>query len=335
MLAWLVAAVTVRSLLLPPHATIDPFGSRALMSASSSGQFAATVTIRGFVQRVLLWQHGGYTLPDPRPAAVAGFDVNGALLVNAEVPERVFGQNVVPVDMRSCENFPQRSAGPALAGALSDGSLIATMQSPPIVDLDDASGQYAPVVLHLRSDQCLNMGNGVAFGTAGLYSVGYTAYMGSIPAPSNVTSERERFMAMRWHERTREPLGDGVALAVNAAGNAAGANVPPGKGAAFNAAPHARAWLTGAATPLELASNAPLSVAYAIDDRNRVAGMLEDGRGRHFAFVWQNGIMRRLDDVVHVPGWRFECAYAFAPDDGIAGIGVYRGRGAAFVVTGL
>jgi hypothetical protein len=335
MLAWLMAAVTVRLLALPPHATIDPFGSRALMSAGTNGELAATVTIRGFVQRVLLWQRGSYVLPDLRASAVAGFDANGSLLVNAEVPLRVAGRRAVPIDMRSCENFPQGSAGPMVAGALSDGSLIATMQSPPIVDLDDASGQYAPVVLHLRGNQCLNMGNGIAMGTAALYSAGYAAYLGSIPAPSNVTSERERFTAVRWHDRTREPLGDGVALAVNAAGSAVGADVPPGKGAAFNAAPHARLWLAGGGAPIEPAANAPLSVAYAIDDRDRVAGMLEDVRGRHLAFVWQNGTLRRLDDVVHAPGWRFECAYAFLPGGAIAGIGTYRGTAAAFIVSGL
>jgi hypothetical protein len=324
----------VQLLALPPHATIDPFGSRALMRAAPNGELAATVTIRGFIQRVVLWQSdGSSSLPNLPGAGVAGFDSNGVLLVNGEGPQRVLGRAGVPIDMRSCENFPQGSAGPLLAGALSDGSLIATMQSPPVVDLDDASGQYAPVVVHLRSNQCLNMGNGVALGTAGLYSAGYTAYIGSIPSPSNVTSERERFIAMRWHDRSREPLGDGVALAVNAIGSAAGADVPPGKGAAFNASPHARIWLEPG-LPIEPA-NAPLSVAYAIDDRNRVAGMAEDERGRHFAFVWQSGSLRRLDDVVRAPGWRFECAYAFVPGDGIAGIGTYRGTAAAFLIRGL
>jgi hypothetical protein len=335
MFAWLMAAATVRLLALPPHATIDPFGPRALMRSGRNGELAATVTIRGFIRRVVLWRSDGSpSLPNLPGAAVAGFDENGGLLVNGEAPQRASGRTAVAVDMRSCENFPQGSAGPLLAGALSDGSLIATMQSPPVVDLDDASGQYAPVVVHLRSNQCLNMGNGVALGTAGLYSVGYTAYIGSIPAPSNVTSERERFIAMRWHDRTREPLGDGVALAINAQGSAAGADVPPGKGAAFNASPHARIWLQPG-PPIEPASTAPLSVAYAIDDRHRVAGMLEDEQGRHFAFLWQDGILKRLDDIVHAPGWRFECAYAFASGDGIAGIGTYRGTAAAFVVRGL
>ena len=337
MLALLLATVTVRLLPLPPHATIDPFGPRSLMAAAPDGTIAASVTIRGFIKRIVMWRTtGGYVLPDLRGATfVAGFDSNGALLANGEQPVREFGSATSPIDLRSCENFPQSSAGPLIAGALVDGSLIATMQSPPMVDLDDASGQYAPVVLHLRSGQCLNMGNGVALGTGGLYTAGYTAYIANVPAPSNVISERERFVAMRWHERTREPLGEGVAVAVAANGTAAGSDAPPGSGAAFNRAPHALLWYAGSSTAVELAAQSPSSVAYAVDDRNRVAGMVEDESRRHFAFLWQNGVLRRLDDLVRVPGWRFESAYAFGTGDAIVGIGTYRGTAAAFEVTGL
>jgi hypothetical protein len=333
----LVALIFVRLLALPPHATIDPFGSRALMRVAPNGTIAATVTIRGFVQRVAIWNRSsGYALADVRgPAAVAGFDPAGGLLVNGEQPERILGLSGTAIDTSSCENFPQSSAGPLIAGTLSNGSLIATMQSPPIVDLDDASGQYAPVVVNLRSNECLNMGNGIALGTEGLFTVGYAAYIGSIPAPSNVVSERERFVAVRWHERTRETLGDGVAIAVNAVGDAVGADVPPGKGAAFNAQPRARAWLSGAASPAEPAADAPLSVAYAIDPANRVAGMLEDDRGRHYAFLWQSGRLRRLDDIVHAQGWRFEAAYAFGPGGTVVGVGTHRGTAAGFAIVGL
>jgi hypothetical protein len=233
---------------------------------------------------------------------------------------------------RLCENFPQSSLGPVLAGTLSDGSVIATMQSPAVVDLDDTSGQYAPVVLHLRSNQCLNMGNGVALGTAGLYAAGYTAYINGVPAPSNVVSQKERFVAMRWHELTREPLGTGVAIAIDAAGNAAGADVPPGEGAAYDA-PHARIWSGG--STIAPADSAPASVAYAIDSRDRVTGMIEDGQTHHYAFIWENGTLRRLDDIAHAPDWRFECGYAFTSDGGIVGIGTYRGNAAAFLIDGI
>lgn len=306
--ALVFAAITVHLLKLPNNATIDPFGARALMSVSARGEVSAAATVRGYLTRTVVWRGS-------RP-----------VVVSADSP--------VLADLRRlCENFPQSSLGPVLAGTLDDGSVIATMQSPAFVDLDDTSGQDAPVVLHLRSNQCLNMGNGVALATAGLYTAGYAAYINGVPAPSNVVSQNERFVAMRWHERTRESLGPGVAIAVNADGDAAGADVPPGKGAAFAAAPHARVWIGGSA--IEPANSAAASVAYAIDSRNRVIGMIEDGDGRHYAFLWANGSLRRLDDLVRAPGWRFECGYAFAPGGAIVGIGTYRGNAAAFAIEGL
>jgi hypothetical protein len=306
--ALLLATIIVHLLKLPAHATIDPFGARALMTVSARGDVSAVATVRGYLTRTVIWQGAR------------------SLFVSGESP-------ILDDLRRLCENFPQSSLGPVLAGTLTDGSVIATMQSPAVVDLDDTSGQYAPVVLHLRSNECLNMGNGVALGTAGLYTAGYTAYINGVPAPSNVVSQSERFVAMRWHDRTREPLGTGVAIATNAAGNAAGADVPPGKGAAFDAAPHARVWIDGAM--IEPANSSAASVAYAIDSRNRAIGMLEDNEGRHYAFLWENGRLRRLDDLVRAPGWRFESGYAFTPGGGIAGIGTYYGNAAAFVVSGL
>lgn len=303
-----IAAITIHLLKLPNHATIDPFGPRALITVSARGDVTGIATIRGYITRTIVW-HGA----DP-------------VVVVHEPP--ILGDL-----LRLCENFPQSSVGPVLAGTLSDGSIIATMQSPAIVDLDDTSGQYAPVVLHLRSSQCLNMGNGVALGTAGMFTVGYTAYINGVPAPSNVVSQNERFVAVRWRDRTREPLGPGIAIAVNAAGNAAGADVPPGKGAAFAAAPHARVWIAGSATAP--ADSAAVSVAYAIDSRDRVAGMLQDGDGRHYAFLWDGRTVHRLDDLIRAPGWRFECGYAFTPTGALVGIGTFRGKAAAFTIEGL
>jgi probable HAF family extracellular repeat protein len=281
------------------------------MAAAPDGSISATVTVRGFETRKVVW-HGFALRPKP------------ALNDSAEVAQL----------RRLCEDFPKSSIGPIVAGTLTDGAIVATMQSPDFVDLDDTSGQYAPVVLHLRSNQCLNMGNGVAFGTGGMFTAGYTAYLNRVPAPSNVISARETFVAMRWRDRTREPLGDGVALAVNAYGDAAGASVPPGKGSAFNVLPHARIWI-GNQPPVQPAESAAESVAYAIDAHSRVVGTMQDAAGRHYAFVWQDGTLRRLDDVVHLADWRFECAYAFDAGGGIVGVGTYRGAPTAFVVSGL
>jgi hypothetical protein len=330
----LLLAILVRMLTLPAHATIEPLGPRSLMATSNDGTIAATITINGFRTRTIVWNRGAVASVAGASGSVAAFDQNGSLFVNAERPVRFSNGHISAVDLSSCENFPQASVGPVLAGVLVNGALIATMRSPAMVNLDDMSGQNAPVVLHLRSRQCLNMGNGIALDTAGLYTAGYIAYIANVPAPSNVVSSRERFVAMRWHERTREPLGAGVALAINADGAAAGSDVPPGSGASYGVTPHARIWHADR-TPNEIAPGSPLSVAYAIDDRNRVTGMLEDADHRHFAFLWDGNTLHRLDDIVNAPGWRFECGYAFAPNGGIVGIGTYHGIAEGFEITGI
>lgn len=326
----LLLAALVRALLLPPHATIDPFGSRSLVAAAPDGRIAASVTVRGYEPQIVEWLPGssGYRTLGA-PGAVAAF-AGDDLLVNAPGPSRVRRGVAEPIDFRRCEEFPQLSTGPDLAGALSNGALILTMRSPSLVDLDDATGRTAPVVLYYR-DLCLNLGNGVALATSGAYTAGYAAYINDVAAPSNVISNKERFVAMRWHERTPQALGPGAAVAIAADGSAAGADVPPGILAAYAVAPHARVWLAGGAEA-DLAPNAPLSVAYAIDERGRVTGMLEDGDRRHYAFLWHDGRLERLDDLARAPGWRFECGYAFTADGSIAGIGTYRGVATGFVL---
>ncbi|HYK53531.1 MAG TPA: hypothetical protein VEV38_08375, partial [Candidatus Eremiobacteraceae bacterium] len=112
--AFILAAITVQLLKLPDHATVDPFGTRPLMTVSPHGNVTAVATIHGYLTRTIVWR-------GDRP-----------VVVRTDPP--VLG------DLRRlCENFPQSTVGPILAGTLSDGSVIATMQSPAIVDLDDTS----------------------------------------------------------------------------------------------------------------------------------------------------------------------------------------------------
>jgi len=319
-------------LALPPRAIIDVTGARALMAVSRDGTIAATVIVNGYRTRPVVWNAANRARALTQSGSIVSFDRAGGLLLDAGRPLRANGTNLRAVDLSACEAFPHDSIGPVLAGELENGALIASMRSPAIVDLDDTSGQNAPVALYMRSGRCLNLGNGIAVGTAGMFAVGYTAFINNVPAPSNVVSSREQFTAMRWHERERQPLGSGVALAINAAGAAVGADVPTGRGT-YDAVPHAKFWSAPGAV-VELAPNAQASVAYAIDADNRIAGMLEES-GRHYAFIWKNRTLMRLDDVVASPGWRFECAYAFTPTGGVVGIGTYRGRAAAYDLEGL
>jgi hypothetical protein len=318
---------------LPRRATIATFGAKALMAVSSDGTVAATVTIDGYQRRPVVWMHSGGSRTFDVDGSIDGFDTTGALLIDASRPLRLQRGRLVPIDLGDCENFPQMSVGATVTGTLSNGTLIATMRSPAIVNLDDTSGSTAPVVLHLRDRRCLNLGNGVALATAGMYAAGFTGYINNVPAPSNVVSDRERFVAVRWLDRARQTLGAGAALAIDANGEAAGADVPPEHGGAYGKPPHARYWGRDGGAQ-DIAEQASASAAYAIDPRGRVTGVLLDGQGRHRAFLWESGRLRTLDDIVRAPGWRFECGYAFAPNGAVVGIGTFRGRPEAFEIEG-
>jgi hypothetical protein len=324
----------VIGLALPRRATIATFGPKALIAVASDGTVAATVTIDGYLRRPVVLSRFGRPRVVNVDGSVDGFDNTGALLIDASRPLRLQRSRLSVIDLGDCENFPQMSVGAVVTGTLSNGTLIATMRSPAIVNLDDTSGSTAPVVLHLRDRRCLNLGNGVALATAGMYAAGFTGYINNVPAPSNVVSDRERFVAVRWLDRARQPLGAGAALAVDANGEAAGADVPPEHGGAYGKAPHGRYW-DRSGNVVEIAPQSQASAAYAVDARGRVTGVLLDAQGRHRAFVWQSGRLRVLDDVVDAPGWRFECGYAFAPNGAVVGIGTYRGIPEAFEIEGL
>ncbi len=348
----LALAFAVRALALPPHSTIDPFGGRPLMAVSRDGTVAATVTIGGFATRVTVWNAGGgwHLLPAPAmpPGAdsvdltLAGFDANGALLANAaagygsavrrmhDVAVRARGTSISTLDFSTCPYLPH-SPGAAIAGFYADGDAIATLQSQELVDINDLSGQLAPIVVRLRGGECAYLGNGTAIATAGPYAAGYAGYVGNVPqSPSVVT--KQRYVALRWHGDERKVLGAGAALALTADGSAAGADAPPGLGPTYGVAPHARLWRASGET-VDIDGGPAISVAYALDANGRVAGMIESSDGRHHAFLWQAGRLQLLDDIAHAPDWRFESAYAFAPDGSIVGIGVFRGTATAFVMS--
>ncbi len=353
MLAALIGAVLVRALLLPPHATIDPFGARALMVADRA-QVAATVTVGAIAQRVVAWDARGDWRYAPEPPSergalstaqsVAAFESGGTLLINAKAvfdgamleatyrPQRLRGNVLQPLDFSSCPD-PTRSAGALIAGRYADGDAVATMASPAVVDVTDVSGQLAPMAVRLRGVQCADLGAGYALATAGTYAAGYIGYVEGVPQASDV-AVRQRYVALRWHGDQRQKLGPGVALAVAPNGTVVGASSLPN--AAFGSTPHARVWQPDGST-VDILPRYPLSVAYAVDPGGRVAGMCEDAQHRHYAFLWTHGHTEILDDVVgrKAAGWRFEAIYAFTPDGGLIGIGTFHGVATAFEIRGL
>jgi probable HAF family extracellular repeat protein len=352
MSALLALAFAVRALALPAHSTIDSFGARSMMAVSRDGTVAATVTLGGFSTRAVIWNAAGgwhlLAVPALPPGAqsidlaVAGFDGGGALLANAGasyggsirrlhyIAMRAHGTLTAPIDFGTCPYLPH-SPGAVIAGTYADGDAVATLESQELVDINDTSGQLAPVVVRLRGSECTYLGNGTVFATAGAYAAGYVGYVGNVPQSPSVVAKK-RYEALRWHGDERKAVGAGAALAVAPDGAVAGADAPPGLGSDFGIEPHARLW-PASGDPIDLTGAPEPSAAYAIDASGRVAGMLEDTDGRHHAFLWHAGKLQRLDDIAGAPDWRFECAYAFAPDGSIVGIGIYRGKATAFEIS--
>jgi hypothetical protein len=170
------------------------------------------------------------------------------------------------------------------------------------------------------------------YASSGAYSVGYREYHGpyiSSPLNGNENTAR-RYVAIRWHGKRIEELGAGVANGVTADGTAVGADVLPKNGLANEPYAHGRLWAFSGA-PVEVAADATASEARAIDARHRVVGVLIRGK-RSYAFIWQNGVTRTLDDITHDRGWHFEEASHFTPDGAIIGKASYRGRPGVFII---
>ncbi|MDQ6780321.1 MAG: hypothetical protein M3Z37_04095, partial [Candidatus Eremiobacteraeota bacterium] len=180
----------------------------------------------------------------------------------------------------------------------------------------------------------------------GTYAAGFRGYLGKVLAPTNVNPQQQRYVAVRWRRHQLSELGEGVAFDVNSRGICVGATAPPGDESTFSLSssfganhssatyafgtPKAVIWhRNGSATMLEPYYR---SVAYALDEDDRVVGMLHDADGKHYAFIWRHGVLRRLDDLVQAPRWRFESAYGFTSDGGILGIGTHDGVATAFIV---
>jgi probable HAF family extracellular repeat protein len=216
------------------------------------------------------------------------------------------------------------------------------------VDRDDIS-VVAPYAVVIDDRSCTLLGRAIVRALRGTYAAGYRVYLGNRPAPTILNRFAQTYRTVRWQGRIERELGPGVGLAVSAHGIVAGASaVPAFTGTATGgyadamgvvhtysdaaAVPSARVW-DAAGRARDIAPDADRSVAYDVADDGTVVGMLQARDGKHYAFLWRNGALRRLDDLVHPAGWRFECAYAIAPSGAIVGIGTFRGIATAFVLA--
>jgi probable HAF family extracellular repeat protein len=146
-----------------------------------------------------------------------------------------------------------------------------------------------------------------------------------------------------WMDGYRHDLGPGIPFATTSRGVVVGSTSFPGiimspisgyesdpNGDYPLAVPHAVRWSPDGKQSRLFAGDGR-SVAWDINDRGIIVGMMQSADGRHFAFRWHDGRMQLLDKLPHPPGWRFESAYAVDGEGRIAGIGTYHGIATAFL----
>jgi hypothetical protein len=345
---WLLAAAVVVPLPLPTYATVPVVPSPALVErnpfAAGGGLIAASAPDASGDGRawIVAWQNAApFRLPPapgPQAPGTPAFMQLGAIAPSGELyAERgkpYFGVSMgvdysiyrlrsgawIPVDTNGCADSSNGIAH--LFGVEADGTLDVTFESPDAVNFDAANaGEEAPSAARILHGACTTLGSFDLRAVSGSYAAGFRGYYanGKIAA-TNLNREAQHVVAIRWHAGRLVELGPGVALALADDGTAVG------RGAA-----HAALWDV-AGTAIDLTPHAKASTAYAIDATHRVIGSLTASDGRHYAFVWQNGRLQHLDDLAAAPGWRFEAAFAFAADGGIAGIGTHNGVATGFVL---
>ncbi len=357
MLAFAVVAL-VRALSLPVGFTVDPEGATPQIAVSANGSVAALAhsTDRTFRTRAFRWRNGTFqtfsglpvlTAPggaenaknDPtyRVDAAGVASAGPELLVTASTSwsgaysgvsfevQRWGAFSAARWSLPSCvvsgDSYDQHAYGGDSAGRV---ALTIDQSGADSFEIASADSGYVPYAFVVQGSHCRDLGRATVQGVNGEWAAGYRPHAYGKRTPHNVNVAIARTDALRWYGQHVRELGRGDAIAVNALGLTVGADaVPP-------MAPHAIVW-TNSGKRIAIAPRSPRSVAYAVNDDGTVVGMVMDSRGRHFAFRWHNGVLQRLDDLPHPPGWRFECAYAVARDGTITGIGTLDGIAEVFV----
>jgi hypothetical protein len=367
----LTLAALVTALPLPPGYSIQPEGERRLMAVNARGTVVATISRpKDLVSNVVRWRAGKgpvvfHALSDPGSAATRPPDANVA---SALAPDDVAYVDVAHVfggGYSGVTSETQRWSGPHVsryeprcgaahgdqhaAAVDTSGRVAMTFDTEGVgsmaVDRDDIS-VVAPYAVVIDGSSCTVLGRAIVRAVRGRYAAGYRGYLDNRPAPTILNRFQQTFQAVRWYGKVERMLGPGLGLAVNASGVVAGASaVSASSGTASGGytdatGTHTYSFTAGVPTALvwdtagrarEIVPHAVRSVAYDVADDGTVAGMLQGLDGKHYAFVWRDGVLRRLDDMPHPAGWRFECAYAIAPGGAIVGIGTRRGIATAFV----
>jgi hypothetical protein len=342
------AEPTVQPLVLPEGTTINPYGAQV---TSHAGIVAATFTNANQLPRVALWRNGSLeTIPIdtrfdngmPNSESVGALLPNGALFVNAGYAfSGAYSGTRLHIFVYRGRNHDEFVPACTLQGMPGDPQVEAadstrlaiSYENPENFDFDNLD-PVLPNAAIVAFKKCTVIGRFAIRGIRGDYAVGFRTYVRGTPAPLNYDTDWQTSVAIRWSGHQIHELGQGRAFAVSLDGTCVGAAYLEYEHVVNDqiyGIPSAAVWRMDGSRIL-IAPQSPRSIAYSIDDRHRVIGMLEDKNGHHFAFVWRDGVLKRLDDIVQAPRWRFESAYAFTDDGGIVGIGTHDGVAMAYIV---
>ncbi len=75
------------------------------------------------------------------------------------------------------------------------------------------------------------------------------------------------------------------------------------------------------------------STAYGINQYGQIVGYSLTSSGAHVAFLYSNGQMINLNNLVSAPGWGLADAYGINSQGDIVGDGYYDGQHYAFMLT--
>jgi probable HAF family extracellular repeat protein len=351
-------AAAVTELALPPGFSVAPEASRRLVSIAPDHTVVAVseATDRSGRARAYLWSPAGsrsqftalpvLTSPDPgNPGAYRGVGEvvaspggafvsateswSGAYSGTSYEVQRWAGDGTrrwpVPPCAQNGEVVDQHANAVDARGRI---ALTMDISGRGSFMVHDDTGHYAPYAFVIDGGTCLALGRAVVLGLRDRWAAGYHGYLDNYLAPTILNQEQQRVVAVRWHDSALAELGAGVAYAVTSQGLTVGADARAG-GYPAKEKPHAVAWdLRG--RNIKLARDAPRSVAYDVGDDGTAVGTLQDADGKHYAFLWRDGHLERLDDLPHPSGWRFESAYSIAPDGTVAGIATHDGTPVVF-----
>lgn len=366
----LALLAAIRALPLPSGATIDTESGSPAVTANAHGVAAASVQTASRA-RIIVWDASNRSTVLEPPPGGAYDDPRQAGTQEAVVApdDTVYGLGAYPfsgaysgVRMRLYawrRGVPMAINGTACASGASDvhptfvapdGRLaLAGSYDSDVMNIDAIeSGGMPPTASVLDGAVCRVLDFGWISALDGRFAAGHRGYLNRKPMPPNANAQQQQYVAVRWTGTHAQEIGPGVALAVNARGDCAGADAPPGIHGSFSigySGPrgtetheyrigdmHAVVW--HGTTMTRLSPAARRSIAYAINESGRtVVGTLFDETGQH-AVRWRDGNAELLDTLLpRDAGWRLLVAYAITSDGAIVGVGRHDGSLAAFVLS--